>query len=180
MTCLLIGHRGASGVAPENTLPAFDQAVRDGADAIECDVRLTKDGTPVLLHDETLARTGNDRRALADLTFAEARAVDVGYWKGPEWAGTRIPALIEALWWSASAIPLILELKTAPDPERLVDAVARAVRAAPSAQVMTISSFDFAILEIAARILPDVPRAYVSVTTLYEDLERARAVGVSA
>ena len=77
---LIIGHRGSSAVAPENTLAAFDQAFEDGADGIELDVRLSRDGVPVVIHDATLKRTGRDARAVADMTIAELGRAEVGSW----------------------------------------------------------------------------------------------------
>ena len=77
---LIIGHRGASAVAPENTLAAFSHAFDGGADGIELDVRLANDGVPVVIHDATLKRTGGDTRAVAEMSSAELARIDVGSW----------------------------------------------------------------------------------------------------
>ncbi|HEV2083603.1 MAG TPA: glycerophosphodiester phosphodiesterase family protein, partial [Gemmatimonadales bacterium] len=74
----VIAHRGASGVAPENTLAAFELAVRQGADAFELDVRLTADGVPVVLHDPTLERTTDHTGPLAALRVAALKHIDAG------------------------------------------------------------------------------------------------------
>lgn len=74
---LIIGHRGASAVALENTIAAFEAAIAAGADGIEFDVRLSRDGVPVIIHDDTLYRTVGLRKRVADLTAEELRAVDV-------------------------------------------------------------------------------------------------------
>lgn len=74
---LIIGHRGASAVAPENTMAAFEAAVAAGADGIEFDVRLSQDGVPVIIHDETLQRTHGVRKRVADMTADELREVRV-------------------------------------------------------------------------------------------------------
>lgn len=79
---LIIGHRGASALAPENTLAAFRQAIVDGADGIEFDVRLARDGLAVVIHDATLERTGGLKRRVSSLTAAELQATDVGSWLG--------------------------------------------------------------------------------------------------
>ena len=79
---LIIGHRGASALAPENTLAAFRQAVADGADGIEFDVRLARDGVAVVIHDATLERTGALKLKVSNLTAAELQASDVGSWFG--------------------------------------------------------------------------------------------------
>jgi len=77
---LIIGHRGASAVAPENTLAAFTRALEDGADGIELDVRLSRDGVPVVIHDATLKRTGGEARVVAEMSSAELARTDVGSW----------------------------------------------------------------------------------------------------
>jgi glycerophosphoryl diester phosphodiesterase len=79
---LIIGHRGASALAPENTLAAFRQAIIDGADGIEFDVRLARDGVAVVIHDATLERTAMLKRKVSSLTAAELQATDVGSWFG--------------------------------------------------------------------------------------------------
>src|SRR5258705_46647 len=77
---LILGHRGASALAPENTLAAFSRAMSDGADGIEFDVRLSRDQVPVVIHDATLNRTAGIDQPVSELTAAELRAVDVGSW----------------------------------------------------------------------------------------------------
>jgi glycerophosphoryl diester phosphodiesterase len=74
---LIIGHRGASAVAPENSMAAFEAAIAAGADGIEFDVHLSRDGVPVIIHDETLQRTHGLRKRVADLTADELREVRV-------------------------------------------------------------------------------------------------------
>src|SRR5712691_1033184 len=80
ITPLIIGHRGSSAVAPENTIAAFVRAMRDGADGFEFDVRLARDGVPVVIHDATLRRTAQMSGAVADFTSRELNHVDVGSW----------------------------------------------------------------------------------------------------
>src|ERR1044072_9375068 len=74
---LIIGHRGAPLIALENTTPAFAAAIAAGADGIEFDVRLSSDGVPVIIHDDTLTRTHRVRRRVAELTVAELRGFGV-------------------------------------------------------------------------------------------------------
>ena len=73
---LIIGHRGASAVAPENTMAAFREAIATGADGIEFDVRLTRDGVPVIIHDNSLYRTAGLRHRIADLPWSELQQID--------------------------------------------------------------------------------------------------------
>lgn len=77
---LIIAHRGASAVAPENTLVAFRRAIRDGADGVECDVRLARDNVPVIIHDANLKRTAFREEKVSDLTASELSQIDVGSW----------------------------------------------------------------------------------------------------
>lgn len=78
-TIKVLGHRGASGYAPENTLPSFALALEQGADGVELDVQLTKDGEIVVIHDETIDRTSNGRGWVKDMTLAELRQYDYNY-----------------------------------------------------------------------------------------------------
>lgn len=77
---LILGHRGASAVAPANTLAAFARAIRDGADGIEFDVRLSRDQVPVVIHDASLKRTGLVDKLVGELTAEELQKIDVGHW----------------------------------------------------------------------------------------------------
>jgi len=77
---LIIGHRGASAVAPENTLASFARAFRDGADGIELDVRLARDGVPVVIHDATVPHTGLRQRRVAHTPSDKLQQIDIGSW----------------------------------------------------------------------------------------------------
>lgn len=103
-TPLIIGHRGYPEVAPENTLPSFARAIEAGADMIELDAQVSRDGVPMLIHDDTLSRTTNARSIwprrnvrVGDCTAAELGKLDAGSWFGSEFAGTRISTLAETL-----------------------------------------------------------------------------------
>ena len=89
----VIAHRGASACAPENTLAAVRLAWELGADAVEIDVQLSRDGRAVVILDSTLERTGGRPEDVASLTEAELTQVDVGAWFGEKWAGERIVTL---------------------------------------------------------------------------------------
>jgi glycerophosphoryl diester phosphodiesterase len=98
---LIIGHRGAAAVAPENTLISFERALRDGADGIEFDVRLARDGVAVVIHDATLRRTALRKGLVRDFSSNELSAMDAGSWfnlRRPtlaraEYAEAKIPTL---------------------------------------------------------------------------------------
>jgi len=93
----ICAHRGANSTHPENTLPAFLEAIRLGAHQIELDVRRLKDGNLVVIHDPTVDRTTNGRGRVDGFTLTEIKKLDAGSWKDPKFAGLRIPTLAEAL-----------------------------------------------------------------------------------
>jgi glycerophosphoryl diester phosphodiesterase len=112
---LIIGHRGASREAPENTLASFRLAFEQGADGIEADFRLTRDGEIVCLHDDSTARTGDGNLPVADSTLEELRRLDLGAWKGERWQGERLPTLGEVLAALPAGKSLFIELKSGPE-----------------------------------------------------------------
>ncbi len=127
----LVGHRGACAVAPENTLASFAQAVADGADIVEMDVRLTADEQVVVMHDATVDRTTDGRGRVSAMTLAELTRLDAGSWFDARFAGERVPALADVLAWARGRVGLLLELKYEDytfDP-RLAPAVLRLIRA---------------------------------------------------
>jgi len=94
---LVVGHRGTVKFAPENTIAAFRKAIEMGADLLEMDVRETRDGHLVLMHDSTVNRTTNGRGRVAAMTLAEIKRLDAGSWFSSEFEGERVPTLKEAL-----------------------------------------------------------------------------------
>jgi len=108
-------HRGYSAVAPENTLAALEAALAAGAHVAEIDVRLTRDGQLVLMHDATLGRTTDGRGPVSALTLAEIRTLDAGRWFDRKFAGTRVPTLDEVLAWSRGRLGILVELKNCPE-----------------------------------------------------------------
>ena len=92
----IIGHRGAAALAPENTLAGFRAAAAAGVRWVEFDVKLTRDGTAVLMHDETLERTTNGLGRVADTPLAMMAALDAGAWFGAGFRDERVPTLVEA------------------------------------------------------------------------------------
>src|SRR5260370_42290120 len=92
-----IAHRGANRVAPENTLPAFEAAIALGCDYAEIDVRATRDGHLVLVHDRTVDGKTDGAGTVAEMDLAAVRALDAGIKFGPDFRGTRVPTLTEAI-----------------------------------------------------------------------------------
>jgi glycerophosphoryl diester phosphodiesterase len=108
---LRVAHRGASARAPENTLAAFREAIRLGADAIELDVQLSADGVPMVIHDETVDRTTNGHGRVASFASRDLRRLDAGAWFSSRFKGERIPTLEEALECARGRCGLNIEIK---------------------------------------------------------------------
>lgn len=153
---LILGHRGASALAPENTLAAFRRAMDDGADGIEFDVRLSRDGVPVVIHDASLKRTALVDRCVSDMTAAELREIDVAAsfvaGTGSEFfAGERLSTLEQVLTlFQTNAGALYPELKCeAHEAKDLAAAVVEVIRRAQMNSRVVIESFNLrAIAEV--------------------------------
>jgi glycerophosphoryl diester phosphodiesterase len=164
---LIFAHRGASRVAPENTLPAFEAAIRLGADGVELDVQYSSDGKLVVIHNPTLEATTNGTGRVTAHTFDELRGLDAGSHFGPEFAGTRIPTLDEVLELLKGKLLVNVELKALELASDLGAAVVAVVRAHAMVDQVVISSFNpFALrraklagpeIECALLLAPDLP-----------------------
>ena len=148
---IVIGHRGASIVAPENTMGAFRLALDLGADGIEFDVQLTADGHPVVLHDANLDRTTDGTGPLFDATLAQVRALDAGAWFDDEHAGARVPQLDEVLELDAN----VFELEIKGWGRALLDAVVERVDAAGVFDRVKFTGWDHAKLSRLKAERPD-------------------------
>jgi glycerophosphoryl diester phosphodiesterase len=139
---IIVGHRGAMGLAPENTLAAFRVAADLGIDGVEFDVQRSKDGTLIVFHDDDVARVCGGVGLISDLTLAEIKGLDVGSGFEPEFAGARIPALDETCGFlKHTDLLLFLELK---DPWRypgIEEAVAQLIRAYDLVERTQVRSF---------------------------------------
>jgi glycerophosphoryl diester phosphodiesterase len=164
-TPLIIGHRGASAVAPENTMAAFREAIAAGCDGIEFDVRLTSDGVPVIIHDNTLRRTAGLTARVADLTWAEIKQVDVGSWftrGGKSFANETVPSLKELLTLlDTNSLLIVLEMKCEWRSEHLplAEACCRLVNEHSLKERVIIECFDLAALPIVKSIDPEIKTA---------------------
>jgi glycerophosphoryl diester phosphodiesterase len=161
----VIGHRGASAEAPENTIASFRAAIGAGADGIECDVRLSADGAPVIIHDATTERLGPGGAEVRDLTLAQLKSLDASG-GGAAFAGARIPALAEVLDAVAGRCILVLEFKSLP----AVGAAAPLIASRSAAPWCKAWAFDLEVLAECRRLLPDLPRSQ-NVATV-EDWDR--------
>jgi glycerophosphoryl diester phosphodiesterase len=179
-----IAHRGAGKLAPENTLAAFRVGAQHGWRAYECDVKLSADGVPFLLHDETLERTTNGAGRAADLPYGAIAQLDAGAWHGRAFAGESPPTLqAVAAFVRANGHVLNIEIKPTPGQElETGQAVAHdAARLWTGTAVPPLlSSFRPESLQGARETAPALPRALL-VDTLWDGwFEMARALSCVA
>ena len=151
---LVVGHRGASGRAPENTLVSFEQAIALGVDAIELDVHLSRDGHLVVIHDQNLARTTNGQGLVHEHSLAELQALDAGGWFGPSFTGERIPTFEEVLDRIGRRVPLQVEIKGRTD--GVTEATIAALRAHGLLLTSMITSFHLDLLPLVRALAPAV------------------------
>ncbi len=181
---LIIAHRGASTYAPENTLAAFRKAVDAGADGIEIDVRLAADGVPVVIHDDTLTRTGLRNDRVADLTSGQLNCVDAGSWfdqkypehADPEFKTETVPTLDQVLKGLTGFTGLIyVELKVADHNFRdLTRSVCSVVRDSPLLPQIIIKSFKLAVISEVRCQLPAARTAALFAPQIMNFLRRPK------
>ena len=155
---LVVAHRGASAEAPENTLAAFRLALEQGAAVVECDVHLSADGVPVVIHDATVDRTTDGTGDVASLTLAQLKALDAGKSKGARFAGERIPTLDETLALCAGRSRVFVELKRGGGAP-LVEAALAAIGRAPCE--VAVISFGPEEVAAVARARPDLSLGFL-------------------
>lgn len=153
---LILGHRGASAVAPQNTLAAFRRAADVGADGVELDVHLSADGVPVVIHDARVDATTDGFGRVAELSLAQLRALDASGGV-PEFAGEPIPTLEEVLAEVGQRLLINIELKSEDATGRLETAVAEVVQRSGASQRVWFSSFRPYSLFRIRQWMPDVP-----------------------
>lgn len=169
----IIAHRGASAYAPENTHSAFKLAIQMKAEMIELDILLTRDGIPVVIHDEKLKRTTTGKGRVKEFTLKELKELDTGSWFGPEFKDEPFPTLEEVLNYTKNVIAVNIEIKT----ESVTDEVKEGVveksleivkRVGVEDQVI-FSSFDYRVMKHLEQLDPEMPKAI-----LYEKKQSGR------
>ena len=149
----IVAHRGASGEAPENTLPAFRLAWEQGADAIEGDFHLTRDGRIVCFHDSNTKKLTARNLTLRKSTFAELQTLDAGSWKDEKFSGTRMPSLEEVLATVPPEKKIYIEIKSGPE---IVPPLLKVVTASGLADgQIVIISFDEKVVKSVKEKRPD-------------------------
>jgi glycerophosphoryl diester phosphodiesterase len=179
-----IAHRGAGKLAPENTLAAFRVGASHGYRAFECDVKLSADGVPFLLHDATLQRTTDAHGRAADRTWSELSRLDAGGWHSRAFAGEPMPSLESiAHFCLRNAFALDLEIKPTPGSEEdtgkvVAEHVLRLWRNASTRPLLT--SFAPTALEAAHRAAPTLARGLLLDSLRPGWFEEAQALGCAA
>ena len=174
---LVIAHRGYSSVAPENTLAAFEAALRCGADMVETDVHPAADGSAVLIHDEAVDATTGGRGLVADLGAEELTRLDAGSWFSPAYSGQRVPLLADLLdlLGEHPGAQLLLELKGRWQHDQVAAAVAE-VRRAGAVEQVVLQSFETSTLARVQEVAPEVRRAALLEAPALDALAQGRAL----
>ena len=149
----IIGHRGSSHLAPENTLASLTLGWRETT-TCELDIQATADGKLLVIHDDSTKRTTGVDLKVAGHTLSELQKLDAGAWKGTQWMGEKLPSLEQAL----AAIPqdkrLLIEIKTGPE---VMPELVRVIRASGKTNQLLLHSFSFPVCVEARGAFPDIP-----------------------
>ncbi len=178
---LRIGHRGAAGTHPENTMVSFQWAVELGVDGIEFDVHRTMDGHLVVIHDAMVDRTTNGSGMIMAMGLAEIRALDAGVKKDARFAGERIPTLQELIRAIPAEVQLFLELKAGTVHYPGIEAdVVRVLREEGTMGRVQVSSFDHHALKRLHELAPELPLGMLFADNLLDPVRLAQEVGAEA
>ncbi len=178
---LVVAHRGASRVAPENTLAAFRAAIDCGADAIELDVQRTADGHIIVLHDPTLERTTDGQGRVADHSLATLKTLDAGRWFNPIFAGERLPMLVESVEMVGKQVGLFIEIKQGPHFDDTIEAaVAGVIQEAGLTARCEVSSFDHFSVRRVKTPFPEIACGILYEARLIDPFSAAQLAGAEA
>ncbi|MDB6136023.1 MAG: ugpQ [Verrucomicrobiales bacterium] len=155
----IIAHRGASADAPENTLEAMELAWEQKSDAAELDLWQSKDGRLIVFHDNDTKRFETEKRKIKDLTLEEVRKLDVGSFKDPKFAGTRVPSLESILAIIPDSKREVLEIKDGP--EIIPELVRVLKKSGVPKEKYCVISFNEATLRASKKALPDIPHYFL-------------------
>jgi glycerophosphoryl diester phosphodiesterase len=173
----LIAHRGASAIAPENTLPALQKAWEKGADAVEMDVRLSSDDRIVAIHDRTTGRTCDRDLRVPKTSYDSLRELDAGSWFDPAYEGTRIPLLDSLLDRVPFHKELVIEVKSG---RKTIDRLERLLADRESIPRFSLISFDRRVLAKGKELFPKIPAYWVlrRITPLERTIRKGKETGV--
>ena len=159
---LVVAHLGGAGMAPENTLAAFRRALEVGADAIELDVRLTRDRQVVVIHDRRLERTTTGQGLVGTHTLKELKSLDAGSWYGPRFSGEPVPMLAEVFEALPGYFPVYVEIKArGPGAALLATGVVNIIRQYGRWESTMVASFNPLAMAFLRAIEPRIIRGYI-------------------
>jgi glycerophosphoryl diester phosphodiesterase len=158
----ITSHRGFSHDVPENTIPAIEKALEEQADYIEVDVRQTKDGELVLLHDDNLKRTAGLNKKIWNAEYAEVALLDAGIWMDDEYRGTKIPTLREVFELCKGKVNLNLDLKHSSSQEGFEQNVVDLIKEYEMEKQCVITSTSLSTLENVKAMNPDIKTGYIT------------------
>lgn len=178
---LLVGHRGAMAVAPENTFPAFEAGLAGGADILELDVQRTADNQIILFHDNFLTHKTGVTGMVKDHSAEFLQTLDVGSYFDERFAGTTMPLLDEVLSWAKNRTPLMIELKHGPyfDPP-LDEAVVRLIEDHGMMDQVVIISFDQFALQRVKQFNANIATSFIYIGRFLNPLALVEGIAVDA
>lgn len=178
----IIGHRGACGYAPENTIESVREAAAIGCKWVELDVKLTKDSVPVIFHDDTLDRCTNGHGKMADMLYKDLQSLEAGSWYAESFAGIKVPTLEEMID-VILELDLGLNLEIKPCEGREIETAEAALdtlsRVWDDGERLLISSFQHVSLEVCRDMAPDWKRGLLMDEVLKNWQELAEYLEVS-
>ncbi|WP_026689217.1 glycerophosphodiester phosphodiesterase [Alteribacter aurantiacus] len=179
----VIAHRGNTFYTPENTMASFLSAATYPVDGIELDVQWTKDGVPVVFHDEKIDRTTNGSGWLRSFTYKELRQFDAGSWFAERFRGEKIPSLEEVLeWMKENHLTLHMEIKKPPKKfEVLLDPTLHLIDEYGLSKRTVVSTFHHPVLTYMAQEAKEYfQRAFLTKTPLFRGIRYANAIQAHA
>jgi len=170
---LVMGHRGARGLAPENTIASFETARKIGVDFVELDVHVSKDAHLIVIHDATVGRTTDGHGYIKDMNLSEIKALDAGSWFDPRYTREKVPTLTKVLEWSGGEMPLAIELKGGFEQgvvHRVIDLLWRY----DMANEVILISFNHRALQHVKALSPEIRTGILYVARLVDSIAVAR------
>jgi len=171
---IIIGHRGASSVAPENTLASFRAAIEMGADYFELDVRASKDDSLMVIHDGKIDRTTNGTGSFHDFTYEQLRSYDAGSWFAQEFAEEKIPTLREALQLAIdNNVKVCVEIKDYDKTPQIIELIKKM----NAEESVIIFCFDFDAISTAKRMDENLSVCYLQGLITRKHIQRLKSIG---
>jgi len=178
---LVLGHRGAAGHAPENTMISFKKGIECGSDMLELDIHVSSDGEVVVMHDSDVVRTTNGKGPIENMTLAEIKKLDAGIKFDPKFAGERVPTLKEVFDYTKGRIPVVVEIKGDPFPTPGVEEkLVKILRDFNIVEETMAIAFHHSCLKRLKEIEPRLKTGVLYVAEIVDPLALAKMVGADS